>query len=75
MIREQRLRLAGATTRALEVEPAAESGAAPIVLLHGWSDSAETWRALWEPSPSTVTASSPSTCPASAARPACEDVA
>lgn len=46
MIREQRLKLAGATTRALEAEPADEALAAPIVLLHGWSDSAETWRAL-----------------------------
>ncbi len=46
MIREQRLKLAGATTRALEAEPSEEGGAAPIVLLHGWSDSAETWRAL-----------------------------
>ncbi len=46
MIREQRLKLAGAATRALEAEPSEEGGAAPIVLLHGWSDSAETWRTL-----------------------------
>src|SRR3954464_3636386 len=39
---EHRIEIAGYTTRALEVD-----GAAPgIVLLHGWSDSADTWRPL-----------------------------
>src|SRR3954464_9877872 len=39
---EHRLPVAGHTTRALEVE-----GAGPgIVLLHGWGDSADTWRPL-----------------------------
>ena len=37
---EYRLTLAGFETRALELE----GDGAPIVLLHGWSDSADTWR-------------------------------
>ena len=34
------------TTRALEVEPGPGTSGPPIVLLHGWSDSADTWRPL-----------------------------
>src|SRR4051812_18227387 len=45
-IRERRLELAGFETRALEVGPAAAGAETSIVLLHGWSDSADTWRAL-----------------------------
>lgn len=44
MIREQRLRLAGFGTRALELDGA--GGGTPLVLLHGWGDSADTWRPL-----------------------------
>ncbi|WP_196807251.1 alpha/beta fold hydrolase [Candidatus Solirubrobacter pratensis] len=39
---EHRLPVAGHTTRALEVE----GGGPGIVLLHGWGDSADTWRPL-----------------------------
>ena len=46
VIREQRLRLAGMTTRALEVDGPSDFVSPPIVLLHGWSDSADTWRSL-----------------------------
>jgi pimeloyl-ACP methyl ester carboxylesterase len=45
-IRERRLELGGYTTRALELEGEAGPDAAPLVLLHGWSDSADTWRPL-----------------------------
>jgi pimeloyl-ACP methyl ester carboxylesterase len=47
-IRETRLELAGYRTRALEVESAigTESARAPVMLLHGWPDSADTWRRL-----------------------------
>lgn len=37
---EHRLELAGFDTRALELE----GDGAPLLLLHGWSDSADTWR-------------------------------
>lgn len=37
---EYRLRLGGFETRALELE----GDGTPVVLLHGWSDSADTWR-------------------------------
>jgi pimeloyl-ACP methyl ester carboxylesterase len=37
---EHRLRLAGCETRALELEGAGP----PLLLLHGWADSADTWR-------------------------------
>jgi pimeloyl-ACP methyl ester carboxylesterase len=44
-IREQRLQLGGFRTRALELD--ADDGARePLLLLHGWSDSADTWRPL-----------------------------
>ncbi len=43
-IRERRLELAGYRSRALEVE--GNGSAAPIVLLHGYSDSADCWRRL-----------------------------
>src|SRR4051812_5043006 len=39
---EHRIEIAGFSTRALEVE----GGGPGIVLLHGWSDSAETWRPM-----------------------------
>src|SRR3954452_22135929 len=39
---EHRIQVAGHTTRALEVD----GGSPGIVLLHGWSDSADTWRPL-----------------------------
>src|SRR3954453_10164502 len=45
-IREQRLNLAGLTTRGLEVGAFGTPSGPPIVLLHGWSDSADTWRLL-----------------------------
>jgi len=45
-IREQRLKLAGLTTRALEISHLGAAAGPPIVLLHGWSDSADTWRLL-----------------------------
>ena len=40
-IREQRLELAGFSTRALALD--GDSGP-PLILLHGWGDSADTWR-------------------------------
>lgn len=43
-IKEQRLELGGFATRALEL--GAEAGAPRLVLLHGYSDSADTWRPL-----------------------------
>jgi pimeloyl-ACP methyl ester carboxylesterase len=43
---ERRLELGGFKTRALELSPDSGSGAMPLVLLHGWSDSADTWRPL-----------------------------
>lgn len=46
MIREHRLKLAGAAARSLEADSAADDVAPPVVLLHGWGDSADTWRAL-----------------------------
>src|SRR3954462_1072070 len=39
---EHRIEIAGHATRALEVD----GGAPGIVLLHGWRDSADTWRPL-----------------------------
>src|SRR3954447_14801279 len=45
-IREQRLKLAGLTTRTLEVGAFGAPSGPPMVLLHGWSDSADTWRLL-----------------------------
>lgn len=42
-IRERRLELGGFKTRALELDG---EGGMPLVLLHGWSDSADTWRVL-----------------------------
>ena len=45
-IREQRLELGGFGTRALELGPAGEPDRDPLILLHGWSDSADTWRPL-----------------------------
>ena len=43
-ISEQRLSIAGYETRAVRLE----GGGPPLVLLHGWSDSADTWRPLFE---------------------------
>jgi pimeloyl-ACP methyl ester carboxylesterase len=45
-IAEKRLELAGLTARALEVAPDGREPKTPLVLLHGWSDSADTWRPL-----------------------------
>lgn len=46
-ITEQRLELGGFATRALELSPPVEAaGPPPLVLLHGYSDSADTWRPL-----------------------------
>src|SRR4051794_8729094 len=43
-IRERRLEVAGFKTRALEVD--GDNSAMPLVLLHGYSDSADCWRRL-----------------------------
>ena len=43
-IREERIELAGFGTRALELEPTESAEGAPMVLLHGFSDSADCWR-------------------------------
>ncbi len=43
-IREQRIELAGYSTRALELEPTADARGPAMVLLHGFSDSADCWR-------------------------------
>ena len=43
-IREGRLELAGFRTRSLELE--GEPGEPPLILLHGWGDSADCWRPL-----------------------------
>lgn len=45
-IAEQRLELGGFVTRALELPPARGAAEPPLVLLHGYSDSADTWRSL-----------------------------
>jgi pimeloyl-ACP methyl ester carboxylesterase len=45
-IAEKRLELAGLKARALEVTPGSDEAKSPLVLLHGWSDSADTWRPL-----------------------------
>lgn len=44
-IREHRLELGGFGTRALQLAGEAD-GEPPLLLLHGWSDSADTWRPL-----------------------------
>ena len=44
-IAEKRLELGGLETRALEVDLGGEGGH-PLLFLHGWSDSADTWRPL-----------------------------
>jgi pimeloyl-ACP methyl ester carboxylesterase len=44
-IREQSLELGGIATRALTID-GDRGGEAPLLLLHGWSDSADTWRPL-----------------------------
>ena len=43
-IRERRFELAGFRTRALELD--GSSAEPPLILLHGWSDSADCWRPL-----------------------------
>lgn len=43
-IRERRLELAGFRTRALELDGSVPQP--PLILLHGWSDSADCWRPL-----------------------------
>lgn len=45
-IREQRLELGGFGTRALILSPDGADHHDPLILLHGWSDSADTWRPL-----------------------------
>ncbi len=44
-VRERRLEVGGFETRALELSPS-DHDADPFVLLHGYSDSADTWRPL-----------------------------
>lgn len=46
MIREQRIELDGIRTRSLELDPEAPSGDPPLLLFHGFSDSADCWRPL-----------------------------
>jgi pimeloyl-ACP methyl ester carboxylesterase len=46
MLREQRLELGGFSTRALELELPGDSQGPSLILLHGWSDSADSWRPL-----------------------------
>ena len=46
MIRERRLELGGFRTRALELATDSDPHADSLLLLHGWSDSADTWRPL-----------------------------
>ena len=43
-IRERRLELAGFRTRAIELDGTADEP--PLILLHGWGDSADCWRPL-----------------------------
>jgi pimeloyl-ACP methyl ester carboxylesterase len=43
-VRERRFELAGFRTRALELEGSGSEP--PLILLHGWGDSADCWRAL-----------------------------
>ena len=43
-IRERRLELGGFATRSLELDLDGEADGEPFVLLHGFSDSADTWR-------------------------------
>jgi pimeloyl-ACP methyl ester carboxylesterase len=45
-IREQTLELGGFGTRALVLSPDHHTRGDPLLLLHGWSDSADTWRPL-----------------------------
>lgn len=45
-IREQRLELGGFGSRGLRLERDGGPDRAPLILLHGWSDSADTWRPL-----------------------------
>jgi pimeloyl-ACP methyl ester carboxylesterase len=45
-IREQTLELGGFGTRALVLSPDHQTRGDPLLLLHGWSDSADTWRPL-----------------------------
>jgi pimeloyl-ACP methyl ester carboxylesterase len=44
-IRERRLEIAGFRTRALELDGSANRP--PLILLHGWGDSADCWRTLF----------------------------
>jgi pimeloyl-ACP methyl ester carboxylesterase len=44
MIRERRVELAGSTTRVLELETDGPASGPALVLLHGWGDSADSWR-------------------------------
>lgn len=46
VLRERRLELGGFRTRALELAADGNTDAASLLLLHGWSDSADTWRPL-----------------------------
>jgi len=45
-IHERRLELGGFRTRALELSPAVDTADPTLVLIHGFSDSADTWRPL-----------------------------